>query len=142
MEKVLHYLELKNQYYEKFYQITSKFIGKTDRDNWNDLEYLVDNRERILNSIRSFDYKIGSLMKDAPIRDETLSRYGDRVRTLLARRMDLANLIVTTDLDLISRLEEVKSETIKELKQSMDTTRKVGSYAEEPQRRQMRRGSG
>lgn len=141
MEKVLHYLELKNQYYEKFYQITSTFIEKADRDNWDDLEYLVDNRERILHIIRYFDHKIGLRMKDAPIQNETISLYGDRVSALLARRKNLANLIVTTDRDLISRLDEVKSETIKELKQSMDTTRKVGSYSEKPPNKQMRRGS-
>jgi hypothetical protein len=58
MEEVIHYLEMKNHYYEKFQTITEKFLQQANQDRWDEIEFFVDNRERILNIIRSFDFKI------------------------------------------------------------------------------------
>jgi hypothetical protein len=64
MEEVIHYLDLKNQYYEKFHTMTLKFLESANRDRWDDIDAFVDNRERILNIIRSFDFKIAKAFEE------------------------------------------------------------------------------
>lgn len=128
MEEVLHYLELKNQYYEKFHNITAKFLAQTAENRWDDMEFFVDNRERILNIIRSFDFKIASLFEAADLAERDLDIYRPRVKQLLDQRAEWASRIVAQDLELISRIDEMKSDTIRELKRTVETSQHVGSF--------------
>jgi len=129
MEEILHYLRLKNQYYEKFYNLTVKFIEKANRDEWDEIAYFVDNRERILNIIRSFDSKLSKIFYGLGSNRFIYERYRSTVKDLLKQREDLGRKIITLDLELISKLEDVKSETIRELKHAMETTQQVGSFS-------------
>lgn len=130
MEEVLHYLELKNRYYEKFHSITAKFLAQTAQGNWDDLEFFVDNRERILNIIRSFDFKIANLFEAADVSGEDVELYRPRVKALLDARTQWADRIVQQDLELISRIDEMKSDTIRELKRSVETAQQLESFEE------------
>jgi hypothetical protein len=40
----------------------------------------------------------------------------------------LGNKIIALDLELISKMEETKSETIRELKRAMETNQQIGSF--------------
>jgi hypothetical protein len=113
MEEVIHYLELKNQYYEKFHAITSKFLAQSQQNRWGDLEFFVDNRERILNIIRSYELKIATLFERLDLTNCELDLYRSRVKALMEQRSAWANRIVALDLELINRIDEMKSETIR-----------------------------
>lgn len=128
MEEVIHYLDLKNQYYEKFYSLTSKFLVQAEQDHWNEIEFFVDNRERILNIIRSFDFKIAAIFDGLDMSQNEVEAYRERVKTLLDKRAEIANKIVAKDLELIAKMDEMKSETIRELKKTMETSHQVGSF--------------
>jgi hypothetical protein len=41
MESILHYLELKNQYFEKMYQMTLKQLKLCQEGQWDELELFV-----------------------------------------------------------------------------------------------------
>lgn len=127
MEEVLHYLQLKNQYYEKFLTTTQRFIEQANQGKWEDLEFFVDNRERILNIIRSYDFKVARAFQKAEVTNEN-DYYGKRVRELLDRRTALANKIVSLDLELIAKIDEIKSETVRELKKSVETSHQIESF--------------
>ena len=58
MEEVIYYLELKNQYYEKFHNVTKRLLEYVQQNRWDILPSFVDTRERILHIIRSYDFKI------------------------------------------------------------------------------------
>src|SRR4051812_5301060 len=60
MDEVIYYLELKNQYYEKFHQMTRRFLDKANQNQWEGLDFFVENRERVLKIIQYFDHKIAS----------------------------------------------------------------------------------
>src|SRR4051812_49119404 len=66
MDEVIYYLELKNQYYEKFHQMTRKFLEKASQNNWDGLDFFVENRERVLKIIQYFDHKIATILKSIP----------------------------------------------------------------------------
>lgn len=132
MEEVIHYLELKNQYYEKFYNVTQKFLKQATDDKWNDIEFFVDNRERILNIIRSFDFKIASLFEGLDLADTNLDFYKDRVKSLLEQRTQWASKIVALDLELVSKIDEMKTDTIRELKRVQETSQALESFDDRP----------
>ncbi len=129
MEEVIYYLELKNQYYEKFLSVTEKFLSHVQRDEWENMDYFVDNRERILNIIRSYDFKIAELFQKIDIGEDRLENYGGRVKELLERREALGKKIMDQDLALIGRIDEVRTETIKELKKTQETGQKLHSFS-------------
>lgn len=134
MHEVLRYLELKNQYYEKFHSITQKFLDQTNQDKWDDLELVVDNRERILNIIHSFDHKIALHFQELNLSNDEMEQYRREVKRLMSIRGEWAEKIVTLDLELISKLDEVKSETIRELKKTVETSQQVGAFQGVPKR--------
>lgn len=129
MEEIIRYLELKNQYYEKFLSISKKFLSRTEEKQWDDLPLLVDNRERILNIIRSYDFKIAKCFEDLDPAACDLASYRSRVKMLLAQRTELVNKIVAVDLELISKIDELKSETIRELKKTVETNQVLDSFS-------------
>lgn len=129
MEEVLHYLDLKNQYYEKFHSVTVKFLESANRNEWESVEVFVDNRERILNIIRSYDFKVAEAFERADVNPATVDRYRPRVKALLDRRTELAARIVAIDLELISKMDEMKSDTIRELKKTVEKHADLGEFA-------------
>ena len=129
MDEVLRCLELKNHYYEKFYSVTSKFIEQTNKNDWDNLDFFVDNRERILNIIRSFDFQVSKAFKDKNLNLSQIEQYQPQVKLLLEKRADWAAKIVALDLELISKIDEMKSDTIKDLKKTMDTQHRLNSFA-------------
>ena len=129
MEEVLHYLALKNQYYEKFYTVTVKFIELANQNNWDEIELFVDNRERILNIIHSFDFKISQRFQELKLSKDELDDYRDQVQNLIGARRAIADKIVEADLELISKMDEMKTETIRELKKTLETSHQINSFS-------------
>ncbi len=129
MEEVIYYLELKNKYYEKFLSVSEKFLQQIQQDRWDNVEYFVDNRERILNIIRSYDFKIADLFHQVDVSQARLATYSGRVKELLERREVLGKKIMEQDLSLIGKVDDVRIDTIKELKKTQETGQKLHSFA-------------
>lgn len=132
MDEILSYLRLKNRYYGKFLNLSERFLGLAEETRWSELEFLADNRERILNILRYFDCKIAALFQNPLVARADLSRYRNEVRELLDERERIARKIVERDLELISAIDEMKSETISELKKNVETRQQLGSFAPVP----------
>lgn len=128
MEEVLEFLQLKNHYYEKFYSITVRFLAKAESERWEDLDYTVDSRERILNIIRHYDMKIARAFDKVAASDDDLNRYSHKVKSLLSNRDSLVKRIVDLDLKLISIMDEMKSDTIRELKKTQEASQQIHSF--------------
>lgn len=116
MEEVLHYLELKNDYYEKFYLVTKSLLEGIHHGVWNKIHDCIDIRERILKAIHSLDYRVAEVFLRIENKGIRLNAYGTRVRALLKKRAEWITQIVALDLELISRFDDIKSEHIRELK--------------------------
>ncbi len=129
MEQIINYLDLKNKYLEKFYSVSKKFLESHIDTKWLEIEFFVDNRERILNIIHYFDQKVASLFKAPEVWGKDLSAYRPRVKELFAEREKLAKKIVDLDLALISAIDEMKSETITELKKTINKKIQLNSFS-------------
>lgn len=130
MEDVLGYLELKNRYYEKFLLLTEKFLTAAKKNNWDGLELFVDSRERILNIIRSFDFKIAGAFEKLKLTNADIERFRPEVKALMDRKESLVNKIVHVDLELTQSLEDVRSETIRDLKQTIAVSQQMQAFSE------------
>lgn len=128
MDEVLHYLELKNQYLEKFHSLTERFLDQARQDRWEDLELFVDNRERILNIIHSYDYKIAQRFSKLNLDPESIKACRSTVKSLLDLRESLAKKIVVLDLELMTKIDEMKTDTIRELKKNLQTSHQIQSF--------------
>lgn len=134
MQEVLEYLQMKNHYYEKFYSLTEKFLAQVEKNNWDDIQFFVDNRERLLNIIRSFDHKIASVFDQTKLSPSEMNELKPKVKELLDKRASIAKKIVSIDLHLISRIDDHKSDTIRELKKTMETKDQIDSFVPRPRK--------
>ena len=139
MEDVLEYLEMKNHYYEKFFSITKSFLEQINRNQWDDLEFFVDNRERILSIIRSFDFQISRAMDSKSVSEEETEKYRLEVKVIMQKRSEIAAKIVAIDLEVIARIDDYKSDTIRELKKTVATQNQVNSFSPSPPNKKMTR---
>jgi len=133
MEEVLQYLQLKNHYYEKFFSVTQKFLDQIARNDWTNLDFFVDSRERILNIIRSYDAKISSVVESTKHRSKPSTVDQTQVARMLDQRRTLADKILELDLQLISAIDEYKNETIRELKKTVETQQQIDAFEKNSQ---------
>ncbi|MFM8314409.1 MAG: hypothetical protein ACKOA8_09005 [Deltaproteobacteria bacterium] len=128
MEEVIHYLEMKNKYYEKFFTISTKFLEETNSDQWDNLSFFIENRERLLNIIRSLDQKIARAFKDSSTTEEEMNSYRETLKKLFDRKKVLGDQIINIDLMLISKIDMMKTQTIKKLKTTLKTHHHIDSF--------------
>ena len=58
MEEVIHYLELKNRFFEKLLTMTEDFLARAKQDAWTRVTQFTEDRERMLDMIHTFELKI------------------------------------------------------------------------------------
>lgn len=135
MEEVIEFLKMKNKYYEKFFSISTKFLEETNNDNWDNLKFFVENRERLLNIIRSLDQKIARAFKESSTNEDELNSYRETLKNLFDKKKLLGDRIISLDLQLISRIDQMKTLTIKKLKSSVKTSIQLDSFERSSQAR-------
>lgn len=128
MEEVIQYLEMKNNYYEKFFDISLKFLGETKNNHWDNLKFFVENRERLLNIIRSLDQKIARAFNKSTNNEDEINSYRDTLRKLFDKKKELGEKIISIDLQLISKIDSMKTHTIKQLKTTLETHQQIDSF--------------
>lgn len=129
MEEVIYYLELKNHFYEKFLSISEKFLVQANHDRWDGIESFTDNRERILNIIQSYSHKIASLFDALQKKGVDVDPYRETIQNLFKKRASIGDRILKLDLELMSKIEETKNETIRDLKKLVETSQALNSFA-------------
>ncbi len=115
MDEVLYYLELKNQFFEKLLAMTEDFLSKTKRNLWSQVNQFTEDREQVLDMIHSFESKIAEKFSSLQLTAEEVSFYQSRVKELFKKREWLVRRTVNLDLELIGKIDELKSERILEL---------------------------
>ena len=137
MEEVIQYLEMKNNYYQKFFDISLKFLTEAKSDQWDNLKFFVENRERLLNIIRSLDQKIARAFNESSMTEEEMNSYRENLKRLFDQKKSLGEKIISIDLQLISKVDYLKTQTIKDLKSTLKTHHQIDSFqrSSSPKRR-------
>lgn len=111
MDYIIQLLQDRNTHLEKFAQINELEILRFTDGNFDNLESFYKSREGILNLIGCIDRLIDSTENDSKM-DDLQKKV---VLDLLAEKNELVTEILSQDLQILSLIEQTKSDIIKEL---------------------------
>ena len=103
-------------------------MEETNHDHWDNLRFFVENRERLLNIIRSLDQKIARAFKESTANENELNSYKDTLKKLFDRKKYLGEQIISIDLQLISKIDMMKTQTIQKLKSTLQTSQQLDTF--------------
>lgn len=128
METVINLLRDKNYHLEKFHELNATEILNFSDGNFDNLEVFYQSRETILDLIRCIDRLIdaatASQEQPAVISDADKKT----VTTCMSMKSELVTRILAQDLQILSMIEQAKSNIIKELRQVQTAKKAVGAY--------------
>lgn len=126
MLRIINLLNQKNHFLEKFYSINETELLNFSAGNFDNLEHFYQSREKILSIIRRLDNQIDMIQNED--RMEEVENAKQLVQEALAIKEEYVSRILTQDLNILSCIEQAKSNMIRELQELRRTKRVVGSY--------------
>lgn len=126
MMRIIQLLDQKNHYLEKFYALGEGVLNELSKGQFEDVEGFYQNREKILEMIRYIDFEVNEAQNamtetvDAETRQEVKERL--KVKEVYVSQ------ILDQDLSIMSFIEQVKSDIIRELQQVKQAKKAVGGY--------------
>jgi hypothetical protein len=129
MNAVMTLLNDKNEHLHKFLQLNETELINFMNGNFDNLEVFYQSRETILDLIRCIDGLVEVALKDSPSEGSQIApeEKRDFLKTL-SRKNDLITQILAQDLQILSVIEQAKSDIIKELRQVQAARKAVGAY--------------
>lgn len=128
METIINLLKDKNYHLEKFHELNSTELMNFAEGNFDNLEVFYQSRETILDLIRCID----RLIDAATAAQEGQIQASDADKREITGCMNLKNELVTLilgqDLQILSMIEQAKSNIIKDLRQVQSAKKAVGAY--------------
>ena len=116
MIRIVNLLEEKNQYLEKFYKINEKELIELADGRHDNIENFYAARDGILKMIEKIDSLIDEQIKLNEIDINAASGLlKKRIIKSLAYKNEIVNLVLSQDLQIISYIEQAKTELIEEL---------------------------
>lgn len=129
MEAIIQLMTQRNEHLLKFKEINEKELANFAEGQFDNLEVFYQARETLLNLIRTIDTIIN---EEAATIDPRDPEFTDNYRRAIIESMDMKSQIVTEilsqDLQILSSIENAKSDIIKELKQVQTTRKAFHSY--------------
>lgn len=126
MTRIIQLLDQKNHYLEKFYALGEEALTELSKGQFNDIESFYDNREKILEMIRYIDFEVNEAQNQITEEVDSVSR--QEVKERLKVKEVYVSQILDQDLSIMSFIEQVKSEIIRELQQVKQAKKAVGGY--------------
>jgi hypothetical protein len=128
MNAVMTLLNDKNEHLHKFLQLNEDELVNFMQGNFDNLEIFYQSRETILDLIRCIDGLVEVALKDNPDAGDISSDGKKELLKTLARKNDLVTQILAQDLQILSVIEQAKSDIIKDLRQVQSAKKAVGAY--------------
>lgn len=128
---IIKLLEEKNAHLEMFLSVSEKERKAFKARNFENLEFLYQIREDILDNVRTLDAKIEGYSLET---DKSLLTEADRSKIVacLAKREQLTHQILEQDLVILSCVDNEKSNMLKKMSSLRDGRRLVKAYRSLP----------
>ena len=127
--KTIQLLNEKNHFLEKFYSLNEKQLVQLSASQFDNIEYFYNQREDILNIIKYIDAELARAHNDEvamnlmiSFQDQTAVKECLRIKDIYVGR------IVEQDIQILSLIERLKSNIIKELKTVRSARRAMAGY--------------
>jgi hypothetical protein len=128
MDTIVNLLRDKNYHLQKFFQLNEAELMNFAEGNFDNLEIFYQARETILDLIRCIDRLIDAAA-DAQGTDVVASAQQKKeVLAAMNAKNDLVTRILAQDLQILSVIEQAKSDIIKELRGVQVAKKAVGAY--------------
>lgn len=127
MDTIINLLKDKNFHLQKFFQMNETELMNFSEGNFDNLEIFYQSRETILDLIRCIDQLIEVAAEDQEAKDATDKHKQDMIKAM-SLKDDLVTRILAQDLQIISLIEQAKSDIIRELRTVQSAKRAVGAY--------------
>ncbi|MCB0341319.1 MAG: hypothetical protein H6626_09505 [Pseudobdellovibrionaceae bacterium] len=128
MEQIIDLLEEKNRFLEKFYRLNESEILKFADGNFDGLELFYGERESILEIIGKLDGRIEE-SSSAPVDPKFVSNVAKKqILSNIDYKNEVVSRILEQDLQILSFIEQAKSNIIRELSQVRAAKKAIGSY--------------
>lgn len=128
METIINLLKDKNYHLEKFHELNSTELMNFAEGNFDNLEVFYQSRETILDLIRCIDRLIDAATSSQPEKVEISDADKKTVTSCMNMKSELVTRILAQDLQILSIIEQAKSNIIKELRQVQSAKKAVGAY--------------
>lgn len=127
MQEVLNLLEEKNTCLKRFIDINERQMSFIVVGDFDDLDNFYAARENILDIIQRVDemIEIASLNFQESENTEEVKK---SIRKNISEKSDLVSRILGQDLEIISRIDQAKSEIIRELSDVQANRKAIGAY--------------
>jgi hypothetical protein len=128
METIINLLKDKNYHLQKFYQLNEDELVRFGQDNFDNLEIFYQSRETILDLVRCIDRLVETAASVHTEPTHISSQYKREMMQAMGAKNELVSLILAQDLQILSVIEQAKSNIIKELRQVSTAKKAVGAY--------------
>lgn len=128
METIINLLKDKNYHLQKFYQLNESELMNFAEGNFDNLEVFYQSRETILDLVRCIDRLIDAAA--ASQGEDFVASPQDKQEVISAMnsKNDLVQRILAQDLQILSVIEQAKSQIIKDLRGVQAGKKAVGAY--------------
>ena len=127
METIINLLKDKNYHLEKFFQLNETELLNFAEGNFDGLESFYQSRETILDLIRCIDRLIEAA-SGTQAANQVNDRHKREMIVCMNAKNDLAQRILAQDLQILSVIEQEKSNIIKELRAVGGAKKAIGGY--------------
>lgn len=127
MIDIANLLEEKNQHLEKFYEMNQSELNKFNAGDFDGLEDFYSKREGLLAVIRKIDDMIEDSNEQVYPQDVT-AEDKKRILKALSYKNEIVTLILAQDLQVLSIIEQEKSDIIKDLSQVRSARKALNGY--------------
>jgi len=128
MDTIINLLKDKNYHLEKFLQLNEGELLNFTEGNFDNLEVFYQSRETILDLVRCIDRLIEAAANthgDSPVVSDLNKK---EMVMAMNTKNDLVQRILAQDLQILSVIEQAKSNIIKELRSVQAGKKAVGAY--------------
>lgn len=128
MDTIINLLKDKNYHLQKFHQLNESELINFAEGNFENLEVFYQSRETILDLIRCIDRLIDAAAGAQGSEVVASAQQKQQVLAAMNGKNDLVTRILAQDLQILSVIEQAKSNIIKELRGVQVAKKAVGAY--------------
>ena len=128
MDTIINLLKDKNFHLQKFHQLNEDELVRFGQDNFDNLEIFYQSRETILDLVRCIDRLVETAAAVHAEPKQISSQHKREMMQAMNAKNELVSLILAQDLEILSVIEQAKSNIIKELRQVSTAKKAVGAY--------------
>ncbi len=127
MDTVVGLLKDKNYHLEKFLQLNENELANFIQGNFDGLEIFYQARETILDLVRCIDRLVDTASQGAENK-EVSNHDKTEIMKCMQEKSELVTRILEQDLQILSLIEQAKSDIIRDLSQTQLSRKAVGAY--------------